>query len=261
LNIKHEHKHCSQAESSTTTTTSSSTTSTSTTNTQMPSSSHKKNKRKRESSDGSEDTPSEVVPTVIKEQGLELVSGLTFLNDSATSSSDENLQYWLIKAPTNFDPKLLDGTTLKMATNSSSIITNDNDSEYVMTNRGTGDSVQQIVGFAPTDSDGEMVCLPPFTREIHVVESFSQDTARKNTTLRGVKHQAYKAPAQIKLGYRLKCAGATSSGGAGSSESSSGSSSGSSSSGGGIGGSGGDDIVAAPAKKLKKSKKNKKKSK
>ena len=204
----------------------------------MPSSSSKKNKRKRESNDGSEDTPLETAPSIIKEQGLELVSGLTFLNDGTTSTTD-GLQYWLIKAPKNFDLKLLDGTKLKMAAGSSSKITSGGDSEYIVTNQGKGDNVQQIVGFAPTGSDGEMTCMPPFTREIHVVERFSQDTARKNMTLRGVKHQAYKAPAQIKLGYRLKCAGFTASSSSNSSSSNSNS-----------------EVVA---KKLKKSKKSKKK--
>jgi hypothetical protein len=165
-------------------------------------------KRKRESSTAAEsDVDNSTIPENVRDRGLQPVSGLTLQDDVI----EESHQLWLIKAPRNFDLTLLDNVALKMSGNHSKTLSSEDDEKtYVVRNTtGTNESVlQQIVGFVPTGEAGEMTCVPPFTAQVEIVESFLQDQTKKNTTFRGVEHKAYDVVPQLKeMGYRLKCGG------------------------------------------------------
>ena len=170
-------------------------------------------KRKRDAntaSDSEEDTNTtqndHANADFLKDSGLKPVSGLTLQKETANNN---NNQMWLIKAPKNFDLTLLDDITFKMIPGHSKTIVSEDGRKFILTNKGAaGDSIQQVVGFLPTDDAGAMACVPPFAHAIEIVESFTQGEATQNTTFRGVQHQAYRHVPQLPtMGYRLKCAG------------------------------------------------------
>ena len=163
-------------------------------------------KRKRNEETNNATTTTNEIPPIITKLNLQPVQNLSFEQDSVT----HNKQVWLIKAPKNFDPKLLDGIKLKLKDTGHIKTLTDaiTGSDYIITNKGLGESAQQVVGFVPSgEQNGAMTCTLPFAREIEITESFAQQHT-KNTTFRGTKHKAYQNVPQIKtMGYRLKPAG------------------------------------------------------
>jgi len=197
-------------------------------------------KRKRNETTATPAAPATTtLPTIVSDLDLQPVPQLSFDKDTIKS----NTQIWLIKAPLSFDPQVLDGVKLKIKGEGliKTIINEVNGTsvEYKMINKGSGESIQQVVGFVPSgENAGVMMCTLPFSREIDITETFVQPQTEQNKkTFRGIKHQAYQNVPQIKtMGYRLKPAGYSNDAGVA-------------------------GVVEAPAKKRKTSKHKKKKKK
>ena len=100
------------------------------------------NKKRKRDETGAEP----VIPNLVTQLNLQPVKNLSFDKEKIT----EEKKIWLIKAPKNFDPKLLDGIKLKVNKEGNIKTIQSDGCKYTLLNKNSGQSIQQVVAFLPT---------------------------------------------------------------------------------------------------------------
>ena len=146
---------------------------------------------------GSEiDSRSESDQQVINNEDTDVVSGLK-AEGCRAACGDNNLEFWLVRAPKGFDMQSVDKVKFQLAEDGS-VVPSELGGSGMRISEGNFSAAAQTVMFLPSGSkDGEMVVAKPFVRQVDILEGLK--TASKKDYLEGVTHAAYARVPQIKL--------------------------------------------------------------